>query len=73
MIYKAARNPDNSMVISLVSLPNSTNELVCTTNLFPPIVWQSVSTNVAGPDGNWQFTDTNTVNNKVQFYRSRTH
>jgi hypothetical protein len=36
----------------------------------PPVVWQPISTNVAGANGDWQFTDTNTAGFPTRFYRS---
>ena len=38
------------------------------TNLTPPISWQSIRTNYADTNGNWQFTDTN-LNFVQKFYR----
>jgi hypothetical protein len=34
--------------------------------------WWSVSTNFAGLDGNWQFSDTNAASCQMRFYRSLT-
>jgi hypothetical protein len=42
------------------------------TNLSPPVIWQPLSTNIAGADGNWQFTDTNAASYQTRFYRSLT-
>jgi NHL repeat len=39
------------------------------TNLTPPINWQSIFTNSADVNGNWQFTDTN-LNAGQKFYRA---
>jgi hypothetical protein len=44
--------------------------LLCAMNLLPPITWQTLSTNLAGPDGNWHFTDTNAAGYTTRFYRS---
>jgi hypothetical protein len=46
--------------------------VLCATNLSPPVFWQSLSTNIAGADGNWQFTDTDAANFQTRFYRSLT-
>jgi hypothetical protein len=72
-IYSAAHNPDGSMALSCVSPPSSTNFMQVATNLAPPVLWQTISTNIAGvDDGDWQFTDTNTGNCPARFYRSAT-
>ena len=70
MIWAIVPNPDASVTLNCVSQPGSTNVMLYTTNLLPPISWQPVSTNVAGLDGNWQFIDTNAVSSNVRFYRS---
>jgi hypothetical protein len=46
--------------------------LQATTNLTPPIVWQTLSTHVAGPGGIWQFNDTNASAYPTRFHRSST-
>jgi len=53
-----------------VSPPGSTNVVFCASNLAPPILWQPLSTNFAGPDGDWQFTDPGATTNPARFYRS---
>lgn len=62
------QNSDGSVSVYLLGAPNSTNVIQSATNLTPPIVWQSVSTNVADAQGAWQFTDSN--NTSTRFYRS---
>ncbi len=42
------------------------------TNLAPPVVWQTISTNTAGTNGTWQFTDNPTPARPMRFYRSTT-
>jgi len=72
LIYGTLLNSDGTVTLSFVSQPNSTNVVLCTTNLSPPVVWQPLSTNIARPDGDWQYTDTNEAGFPSQFYRSRT-
>lgn len=72
LIYQSARNPDGSLALNFVSQPGSTNVVLCTTNLLPPVVWQPLTTNTAGPDGDWQFTDTHAAGRPSLFYRSLT-
>jgi sugar lactone lactonase YvrE len=73
LIYRTVRNSDGSVALNFVSRPGSTNVVSYTTNLLPPIVWQALSTNIAGADGNWQFTDITTAYYQTKFYRSLTH
>jgi sugar lactone lactonase YvrE len=70
LIYKTVRNSGGSMTLNFVSQPGSTNEVLCATNLSPPVLWQPISTNMAGLDGDWQFTDTNAAGYRERFYRS---
>jgi len=72
LIYNAVREADGGLALFCVSPPNSTNVVQTTTNLSAPGSWQPLSTNLAGPDGDWQFTDTNTANSPARFYRSAT-
>jgi autotransporter-associated beta strand protein len=50
-------NGNGSITLNLASIPGSTNLVERTTNLTPPIIWTTISTNVAGANGLWQFTD----------------
>ena len=71
-IYQSTWHADGSMTLDFVSPPGSTNEVQFATNLVPPIVWTSISTNVAGPDGDWQFTDLTVAGLPAhRFYRFR--
>jgi hypothetical protein len=70
LIYETIHNPDESMSFSFVSPPGSTNVVLVTTNLVPPVVWTSLSTNVAAVSGDWQFTDTSAGHYRTRFYRS---
>ena len=69
LIYQVVLNSDGSVTLSFMSRSSSTNVVLCATNLMPPVVWQPLSTNVAGPDGNWQYTDTNAASYQMRFYR----
>lgn len=73
LIYGTLLNADDSLTLDFLSQPNSTNVVLTTTDLSPPITWQTLSTNFAGPDGDWQFTDTNAASYQMRFYRSFTH
>lgn len=68
LIYQTVLNPDGSVTLGFVSRPGSTNMVLSATNLSPPILWQPVSTNMAGADGSWQYTDTNAASYSARFY-----
>jgi sugar lactone lactonase YvrE len=67
-IYQTAFSA-NIVTFNSVSPPGSTNVVFYTTNLIPPIIWQVLSTNLAGADGDWQFLDSNPANSSDKFYR----
>lgn len=68
-IYNSARNTNGVVTLYALCVPGSTNLVLSTTNLAPPIVWQSISTNTAGSNGDWQFIDTNAPHYRTRFYR----
>ena len=51
LIYQTAVNPNGSLALHFVCKPTSTNTVLCATNLSVPLIWQSLSTNIAGSDG----------------------
>jgi hypothetical protein len=71
IISRAVCNLPGNLTLNLVNRPGSTNVVLMATNLVPPVNWRPVATNVAGADGNWQFTDTK-LNAPRQYYRSAT-
>lgn len=54
--------------LQCVSPPNSTNIVLSTASLVPPVAWQPLATNLAGQDGSWEFTDTNAPAYQSRFY-----
>jgi hypothetical protein len=60
---------DGSVTLNSAGTPNSTNRVWVATSVASPVVWWAASTNVAGPDGTWQFTDTGTAGYPARFYR----
>jgi uncharacterized repeat protein (TIGR03803 family) len=61
-------NPNGSVTLFFLGVPNTTNIIQVTGDLVPPVTWRDVSTNVADVAGAWQFTETAT--NSTRFYRS---
>ncbi len=68
-IVGLVNNEDGSMTISFSGIPNFTYHVQATTNLVLPF-WTNISTNVAGTDGLWQFTDSDATNYPARYYRS---
>jgi uncharacterized repeat protein (TIGR03803 family) len=63
-------NPDSTVSLGFEGTPFQYYLVQATTDLIPPISWETISTNVAGADGSWQFTDTNATYFPSRFYRS---
>lgn len=72
-IYGTVRNTNGSMTLLCLCVPASTNVVFSATNLVPPVVWKPIWTNVVGPAGTWQFTDTNASKHKMRFYRLQSY
>jgi hypothetical protein len=69
IIASQALNADGSFTLNFAGVPNDTYWLEMATNLTPPIDWEPIATNMAGPDGLWQFTDVQATNYSQKFYR----
>ncbi len=65
-------HPDGSVTMNCSGYADRTYLMQVATNLTPPTVWQTVSTNVADTNGTWQFTDPNTGSSPARFYRLAT-
>lgn len=68
-IYKCVHNADGGQILYSFGLPGTTNVVLSTVSLAPPVRWQAISTNVAGSTGSWQFVDTNAAIYKMRFYK----
>jgi polygalacturonase len=64
-------NSNGSVTLSFSGIPGNTYWVATTTNLTPPVVWMTISTNTAGTNGLWQFTDTQAANFFQRFYRTQ--
>jgi sugar lactone lactonase YvrE len=71
IVYQIACNADGSVTLNLLTAPMISSRLLAAANL-APADWQPICTNVAGENGAWQFTDTNTSQHPIRFYRSST-
>ena len=70
--FAATRTNGNSgqrLILQLTGTPNYPYILQMTTNLSPPITWQSVFTNPANANGEWNCIITNLANPPECFYR----
>ena len=61
---------DGSLVLNFAGLPNTTYSLEAATSLAPPVDWLPIATNITDAGGLWQFTDSQTTNYPVRFYRA---
>jgi hypothetical protein len=61
---------DGSVTLNFMGMPGSNYWVEAATNLTPPVNWIPLSTNVAGTNGLWQFTDTQATNILQRFYRT---
>jgi autotransporter-associated beta strand protein len=66
----AVINGNGSVTLSFTGVPWYTYQVEAATDLAPPVVWTTVSTNTADGVGAWQFTDTQATNYPNRYYRS---
>ena len=71
-ILSIVANPDPSMQLNCSGGGGGTYLIQATTNLASPSSWITISTNVAGTNGLFQFTDTGVTNYPCRFYRAST-
>jgi hypothetical protein len=64
-----AQNLGTGVQMGFTGTPYYRYILQSATNLIPPTSWNSILTNAADGNGNWQFTDTN-LNSGQKFYRA---
>jgi hypothetical protein len=55
------------MIMNCAGYAGYTYLMQVATNLTPPVMWQTVSTNVADTNGAWQFTDTSAGSHPARF------
>ena len=69
-VSHASFNPGSGLTLNLETATNLSSRIYSTTNLFPPVVWLPVYTNLNG--GAWQFTDPGVADLSTKFYRIST-
>jgi hypothetical protein len=62
-------NKDGTVTMTFQGTPGAQYLVQAVSNLGQPAGWENVSTNTAGPDGLWRFTDS-TAAHPVHFYRA---
>jgi hypothetical protein len=62
-------NGDGSVTVSFSGTPGANYIVQAKSDLGSATAWENVSTNTAGTDGNWTFSES-TGNHPVRFYRS---
>lgn len=65
-----ATQADGTILLNFSGTPGAQYMIQSTTNLAPPVVWTSISTNTAGVDGTFQFNDLTSTNFPMQYYRA---
>ncbi len=66
----AVVNNDGTATLNFVGVAGYTYQVDAATNLAPPVVWTTISTNTADLGGLWQITDLQATNYPNRFYRS---
>jgi pectin methylesterase-like acyl-CoA thioesterase len=61
---------NGSLVLNFAGLPNTSYSLEAATNLTPPVNWLPIATNSTDSEGLWQFSDSQTTNYPLRFYRA---
>jgi hypothetical protein len=69
-VSAAVINGSGTVTLSFTGVPRYTYQVEAATDLAPPVVWTTVSTNTADGAGAWQFTDTQATNYPNRYYRS---
>jgi autotransporter-associated beta strand protein len=70
-IVSISNQHGGAMTLTVTGIPGWTYFVKAATNIGPPIVWQTLSTNIAGTNGLFLFTDLGATNAQA-FYRSAT-
>ncbi len=65
-------NGNGTVTIGFAGIPEFCYLVQAATNLNPPITWTTLSTNMAGSDGLFNYTDTNASNYNTRYYRTAT-
>ncbi len=65
-------NGNGTVTIGFAGIPEFCYLIQAATNLSPPITWTTLSTNMAGTNGLFQYTDTNASNYSSRYYRTAT-
>jgi hypothetical protein len=61
-------NGNGTVTVTFQGTPGGEYIVQTTTSLYQPTIWSTVSTNIAGSDGNWTYTDSTVEASK--FYRA---
>jgi hypothetical protein len=66
----AVYNGNGTVTLNFAGVAGYTYQVDAATNLAPPVVWTTISTNTADLSGLWQITDPQATNYPARFYRS---
>ena len=68
--FNIVNTGSNDLHIQFQGTPGFDYAIQATTNLVSPINWQPIYTNATDTNGNWSFTDSNTIAYPARFYRA---
>jgi len=63
-------NGDGSVTVTFAGTPGAAYLVLDSTSIVSPVSWVKVSTNTAGPDGRWTYTDNTVPNYTQRFFRA---
>jgi hypothetical protein len=69
-VLNISKNGDGSVTVTFDGTPGAEYHVLATTDLPPADSWVIVSTNSAGLDGRWTYTDKGTVSPSRRFFRA---
>jgi hypothetical protein len=64
------RNGDGSVTMTFAGTPGAEYLVLATTDLASPGSWVNMSTNTAGPTGQWTYTDNDITSYAQRFFRA---
>ena len=70
VVVSIVKSGANSVIVTCAGTPGASYQVRAATNIAPPVAWVSVSTNTAGTNGQWIYTDSSVNSRPQRFYRA---
>ncbi|GEM_PF-522266 len=70
VVVSIVPNSDGSVTVTCAGTPGAEYLVLSSTNITSPASWVNVSTNTAGVDGQWTYTDNTKLNYTQRFFRA---